>query len=1190
MEQPNTNETIDQNKQVILEKIAQGDTEEAIEELVKLTQYEDASIRNQVIVIKSRYTRLRKEEIQGLVSNEDANLRNNQIRSLLVNFVDQLNPSNNKFRLTQIRSTLSNGDIQEAVSKLTSYSNSENINQDIQNEILLLNHRFRDLDRSIKTNVINSSEADIARNKIVYALLEIIDELETPNTGSGYGYKQQPVKKKNQYSSSNIASESNDINAQIQTILDEPIENLFPEVLVQAEYGDMFKATGDLFVVPCDAAGHVSPSMEEGLSRLGIEHRVKEHPIGSLELQTHNRKNTIGLAYAVTASGEEKSNLEIINNLAKEIGKLASSYPHIICPLLGTGMGNENLNKVTVYQALKKGFAATAPKDTKLSIHIIDQKTFDQIQALNPIVNSIKRSSYHSDSSHGEDQLDITHEVEALANLVASEDLKPPLSIGLFGNWGTGKSFFMEKLHEKVEAISEQSRLNEASTGICKKVVQIKFNAWYYVDANLWASIVSTIFASLSKFLNPETETQKREGQLYKELASTEQQAKIAEEEAKKIEAEIGTVEQEIDRLKVAREQKRSELEGIKVKHIFTTLEKDEKVDEFLKEAKDTLAFKELQSIDKTARESLNEINGLISRYESTLGKFAEISKSLFSLKNPRSLLILILLLLIPIFAFVLLDKMQIWEEDEPYKKVIELLGKIVSIVTALSLSIRHIINKSDDVLQNINVGVNYLDKAKTRLEFLKDQASSETDEQIQMLQHEYEQLNNEHQKAIGHKWQAEKDLKLIKNEIEEIKTGKRLETFIHRRLDSNDYQKHLGLISLIRADFDRLSKYLEKNSPQSVVKEVISEIEEQDQIDRIILYIDDLDRCPPEMVVNVLQAIHLILAFPLFVVVVGVDVRWVSKSILMRYGSMLSDLDNNISTDPEVQRELQGNASPFDYLEKIFQIPFRLRTISESDKQKYIHYLLKNDVLKIQNRTETIEQEQPMKQASNLESRGTQLPISPNVQAETDAQKVSEPVVTKKEAIKEEETFTSASIQKWDLVTISQQELEFIKVLAEIAGNSPRSIKRFINIARLIKSNSRWMPKADSSNTKPYNACLLLLAVIIGLPRMSPLLFKLLEQESFSNKNSKADTLGQLVKKKEIEIGKDIDRYRLINREWDHFRAFVLNTENNDNNDVKAIYLMDVNYLHKVTPMVSRFSFRSMQSDVEILELMKSN
>jgi hypothetical protein len=44
--------------------------------------------------------------------------------------------------------------------------------------------------------------------------------------------------------------------------------------------------------------------------------------------------------------------------------------------------------------------------------------------------------------------------------------------------------------------------------------------------------------------------------------------------------------------------------------------------------------------------------------------------------------------------------------------------------------------------------------------------------------------------------------------------------------------------------------------------------------LSRIILHVDDLDRCPPHVVVDVLQAVHLLLCFPLFTVIVAVDVR----------------------------------------------------------------------------------------------------------------------------------------------------------------------------------------------------------------------------------------------------------------------------------------------------------------------------
>ncbi len=61
----------------------------------------------------------------------------------------------------------------------------------------------------------------------------------------------------------------------------------------------------------------------------------------------------------------------------------------------------------------------------------------------------------------------------------------------------------------------------------------------------------------------------------------------------------------------------------------------------------------------------------------------------------------------------------------------------------------------------------------------------------------------------------------------------------------------------------------------------------------RIVLYIDDLDRCPPDKVVDVLQAVHLLLCFPLFVVVVAVDARWVSRALHERFPGLLTEVGN---------------------------------------------------------------------------------------------------------------------------------------------------------------------------------------------------------------------------------------------------------------------------------------------------------
>jgi KAP family P-loop domain len=56
------------------------------------------------------------------------------------------------------------------------------------------------------------------------------------------------------------------------------------------------------------------------------------------------------------------------------------------------------------------------------------------------------------------DLLGITGDVEALANLIAARDTAPPLSIGLFGDWGSGKSFLIKEVQDRVRALTRRSR------------------------------------------------------------------------------------------------------------------------------------------------------------------------------------------------------------------------------------------------------------------------------------------------------------------------------------------------------------------------------------------------------------------------------------------------------------------------------------------------------------------------------------------------------------------------------------------------------------------------------------------------------------------------------------------------------------------------------------------------------------
>jgi hypothetical protein len=91
--------------------------------------------------------------------------------------------------------------------------------------------------------------------------------------------------------------------------------------------------------------------------------------------------------------------------------------------------------------------------------------------------------------------------------------------------------------------------------------------------------------------------------------------------------------------------------------------------------------------------------------------------------------------------------------------------------------------------------------------------------------------------------------------ELAELSPGQRLYGFVTERAASADYRRELGLISTVRQDFEQLIELMTdwRRAPDDAAG--------RRPIDRIVLYIDDLDRCSPEQVVDVLQAVHLMVA-----------------------------------------------------------------------------------------------------------------------------------------------------------------------------------------------------------------------------------------------------------------------------------------------------------------------------------------
>jgi LexA DNA binding domain/KAP family P-loop domain len=92
------------------------------------------------------------------------------------------------------------------------------------------------------------------------------------------------------------------------------------------------------------------------------------------------------------------------------------------------------------------------------------------------------------------DKLGVDADARALAALVASRRLQPPLAIGLCGEWGSGKTFFMKRVESSIKELTASGDTDS----FCSRVEPVWFSAWHYAEGNLWASLLQHIFRTLN--------------------------------------------------------------------------------------------------------------------------------------------------------------------------------------------------------------------------------------------------------------------------------------------------------------------------------------------------------------------------------------------------------------------------------------------------------------------------------------------------------------------------------------------------------------------------------------------------------------------------------------------------------------------------------------------------------------------
>jgi hypothetical protein len=207
-----------------------------------------------------------------------------------------------------------------------------------------------------------------------------------------------------------------------------------------------------------------------------------------------------------------------------------------------------------------------------------------------------------------------------------------------------------------------------------------------------------------------------------------------------------------------------------------------------------------------------------------------------------------------------------------------------------LSKAIATVAGLVGSLVMPLRVARQKVDKFAASLERIQEQYNSELAAVREDEAQEVNRARRELESAEASVNRARARLADLLNEQEALDPMRRLGAFLQERVQSTQYRSQQGIISLVHKDFSELSRYMKDLRDNAAKNEGLAgDADAIRPVDRIVIYVDDLDRCRPAHVVNMLEAVHLLLALDLFVVVVAVDSRWLTRALEVYYNDLLT-------------------------------------------------------------------------------------------------------------------------------------------------------------------------------------------------------------------------------------------------------------------------------------------------------------
>jgi len=665
-----------------------------------------------------------------------------------------------------------------------------------------------------------------------------------------------------------------------------------------------------------------------------------------------------------------------------------------------------------------------------------------------------------NDKAKGEDLLGVKEEAQAIADAIAMKDLPTPFVVGILGGWGSGKSFTFNLIKEHLKVIQEFDLTNEfleENFPYVGHVYLIEFDVWTYSKGVLWASLMTRILTVLNDQLSLEEAIGRellRKGVSVIKLmdhfttgGEMEYLKKVVQDE--KVQKEISEWKPRGENITEALvkatnskyEKEVEQLEEKKQERLEIMINDKQQLawEDVIAEANTTfLPIKELlkKAYKQYAKDYKNDpipqtVEAAMGNYKRWKGKFGTFLRwwDLFwaGKWSPLGLTVFLSSLIIAVVLPLVLDKVGAIATTA--------LGPFISGIFVKFNEAREQFKSAQDVIlsrvaSELNLDKEQVQRALEALKEKKAQCSSDgNDEENQLDENEEEKKQDEKDEENQHDEiddtkelvqkasEAANRIQTLNADINDLqdriwlKEGESLNKVVGDRLGSSNYEEHLGVVHKAQLDLNRISDAMLSNR---------SKEEERFQRGdpRIVLFIDDLDRCRPEKVVETLEAVQLLVNTELFVVVLAIDAQYVTLCLEKEYVNVLH---------PE------RHPSGLDYVEKIVQLPYRVSPISAECMEPYLQGQMNAKKKETSKSSAKKEKTIAEKKVSNQPKRSAPRQPDEKKPPKTMQKKASVAIPT------EELEFT------WE-------DLQSLKDACIFSGVGPRSGKRLVNVFKLMK------------------------------------------------------------------------------------------------------------------------------------------